>query len=117
MRKCLPILLALMVPLAGAEGGSLRDRQQVDIAPAIEGREGPAGFGMPLAPKAGNAPPMVTAEAPPSVPETRAPSSPLRPERGLGLTFGLDEDGLPPLLSPGDGADFAGMIQFRKPLP
>lgn len=109
------ILLALMVPVTGAWGGSLRDGSQVDIAPAIEGREGSSGFQVLIAPKAAPLPPVGTADLA-EAPDARTPgTNPLRPERGLGLAFGLEEDGLPDHLSPGD--DFAGMIQFRKPLP
>lgn len=109
------LLLALMVPCAGAGAGSLRDGSQVDIAPAIEGGPGSSGFQVLIVPKAIPVPPVGSADLA-EAPDARTPgTNPLRPERGLGLAFGLEEDGLPELLSP--GSDFAGMIQFRKPLP
>lgn len=115
MLKHAILLLALMVPCVGAGAGSLRDGSQVDIAPAIEGGEETSGFQVRIGPKTAPVPPVGTADLA-EAPDARSPgTNPLRPDRGLGLTFGLEEDGLPELLSP--GSDFAGMIQFRKPLP
>ncbi|RJF80674.1 hypothetical protein D3874_26615 [Oleomonas cavernae] len=116
--------MAVMATSQPASAGNLRDEQQVEIAPATEGRQ-PARPGLaipPLVPKGQSADPGRLAAGTPA-PDTLGvaaaiiDSLPVLPSRGIGLTIVPDENDESAALHSESGMSIAGMLKYRKSLP